>query len=102
MLKIRANNVIISAGSIERPLIFNNNDRPGIMLACSSRRYLNHYGLSTGENVVVFTNNDTAYQTAIDFHREGKEVQAIVDVSNESNGDLPKLANKLGLSLIQI
>ena len=97
--KIRAKKVILATGSIERFLTFDNNDRPGIMLACSARRYLNHYGVSQGGNVVVFTNNDTAYQTAIDFYREGIKVQAIVDVRNESNGDLPKIANKFGIPI---
>ena len=67
------------------------------MLACSARKYLNHYDVCPGENVVVFTNNDTAYQTAIDFYKEGIKVQAIVDVRNKSKGDLPKIANKLGI-----
>ena len=64
---IRAKHVIISTGSIERPLIFANNDRPGIMLANSAREYLKVYGVLPGKNPIVFTNNDTAYETAIEF-----------------------------------
>jgi sarcosine oxidase subunit alpha len=66
--KIRAKKVILATGSIERPLTFNNNDRPGIMLANSVSKYLNGYGVNLGKEIVIFTNNDSAYQTAMDFH----------------------------------
>ena len=56
--KIRAKKVILATGSIERPLTFNNNDRPGIMLANSVSKYLNGYGVNLGKNIVIFTNND--------------------------------------------
>ena len=97
--KIRAKKVILATGSIERPLTFNNNDRPGIMLANSASKFLNYYGVFIGKKVVVFTNNDSAYQTAIDFHQKGITVQAIVDVRSESQGDLPQRAKSLGLKI---
>ena len=65
--KIRSKKVVLATGSIERPIIFNNNDRPGIMLANSARKYLNKYGVAVGKNIVFFTNNDSAYETAIDY-----------------------------------
>jgi sarcosine oxidase, subunit alpha len=52
---IRAKRVVLATGAIERPLVFPNNDRPGVMLAGAARRY--ELG---GARVVVFTNNDTA------------------------------------------
>ena len=55
--KIRAKKVIIATGAIERPLVFNNNDRPGIILANSVNKYLNYYGVSCGLNNIIFTNN---------------------------------------------
>ena len=66
---IRAKQVIISTGSIERPLVFANNDRPGIMLASSAKEYLKVYGVLAGKKPVIFTNNDTAYETAIEFKK---------------------------------
>ena len=56
--KIRAKKVIIASGSIERPLIFSNNDRPGVMLSSSIKKYIDYYGVKTGENISLFTNND--------------------------------------------
>ena len=65
LLKIRAKKVVIATGAIERPLIFNNNDRPGIILSSSIKKYIDYYGVKTGENISLFTNNDSAYETAI-------------------------------------
>jgi sarcosine oxidase subunit alpha len=97
--KIRAKKVILATGSIERPLTFNNNDRPGIMLANSVSKYLNGYGVNLGKEIVIFTNNDSAYQTAMDFHHQNINIAAIVDVRNNIEGDLPKTVKKLGIKI---
>ena len=97
--KIRAKKVILATGSIERPLTFNNNDRPGIMLANSASKYLNGYGVNLGKKIVIFTNNDSAYQTAIDFHHQKIDITAVVDVRNNIEGDLPNIVKKLGIKI---
>ena len=56
---IRAKEVIISTGSIERPLVFGNNDRPGIMLASAAKEYMKAYGVAVGKKPIIFTNNDS-------------------------------------------
>ena len=40
---------------MERPLVFPDNDRPGVMLADAARRYCNRYGVKVGDRVVVAT-----------------------------------------------
>ena len=98
--KIRATKIVLATGSIERFLTFDNNDRPGIMLANSAQKYQNHYFTKDVKKIVIFTNNDTAYQTAIDFfYKQEVEVQAIIDVRNNSNGDLVKKAKELGIKI---
>jgi len=97
--KIRAKKVVLATGSIERFLTFNNNDRPGIMLANSARKYLNYYRTNPGKKIVIFTNNDSAYQTAIDFLFKNIDVQAIIDVRKDSNGHLVKKAKHHGLKI---
>ena len=69
-------------------IIFNNNDRPGIMLSNSTKKYLNKYGVAPGKNLVFFTNNDSAYETAIDFFEQGIKVEAIVDTRDSSDGSV--------------
>ena len=79
--KIRAKRVVIATGAIEQPLVFANNDRPGIMLAGAVRRYLVEYAVGVGRAVVVATNNDDAYRTAFALHAAGIRVPAIVDAA---------------------
>ena len=65
LLKIRAKKVITATGAIERPLIFDNNDRPGILLSSAIKKYIDLYGVACGENNILFTNNDTAYELSL-------------------------------------
>lgn len=76
---IRAKQVVLATGAHERPIVFENNDRPGIMLASAARSYLNRYGVAAGSRVVIGTTNDSAYQLAMDLLAAGVEVAAIVD-----------------------
>ena len=95
---IRAKQVIISTGSIERPLVFANNDRPGIMLASSAKEYLKVYGVLAGKKPVIFTNNDTAYETAIEFKNSGIDT-VIIDTRTHSDSGIIKEAIKLGIQI---
>ena len=79
LLKIRAKKVITATGSLERPLIFDNNDRPGILLSSAIEKYANLFGVACGEKNVLFTNNDSAYETAISLFQKGINVEAIID-----------------------
>ena len=51
LLKIRAKKVIVATGSLERPLVFNNNDRPGIMLSSAIKKYADYYGVICGKKM---------------------------------------------------
>ena len=55
---IRAKEVIISSGSKERPVVFGNNDTPGVMLSLAAKEYLKIYGGLDGKKQQVVTNND--------------------------------------------
>ena len=88
LLKIRAKKVISATGSIERPLIFNNNDRPGILLSSAIKRYADFFGVACGEKNVLFTNNDSAYETAISLIQKGINIEAIIDNREEVDSKL--------------
>ncbi|MCV7286670.1 (2Fe-2S)-binding protein [Mycolicibacterium wolinskyi] len=77
--RIRARHVVVAAGAHERPVVFTDNDRPGIMLANGARTFLHRYGVTVGERAVVFTTNDSAYAAALDLHDAGVTISAIVD-----------------------
>lgn len=97
--KMRAKEVIVAAGALERPLIFANNDRPGIMLAGAVQTYLNRYGVSAGKRTVIFTTNDNAYRTAFDLHDAGQTVEAIVDTRATVNGEFQIAAGDRGITV---
>ncbi|WP_371332263.1 hypothetical protein, partial [Campylobacter jejuni] len=65
--KIRAKRVVLATGAHERPIVFGNNDMPGIMLASAISTYIHRFGVVPGHKAVIFTNNDSAYQSAIDL-----------------------------------
>ncbi|MEH6812876.1 MAG: sarcosine oxidase subunit alpha family protein [Motiliproteus sp.] len=90
--KIRARQVILATGSIERPLVFGNNDRPGVMLASAAQTYIGRYGVKPGKKAVVFTNNDNAYGVATELQKQGLQIDAIVDLRQEPPREMRQLA----------
>ncbi len=98
--KLRAKQVVLATGSIERPLVFCDNDRPGIMLASACRTYVNRYAVKPGSTAVVFTNNDSAYGAALDLHAAGIEIAAIVDLRREVLGPMSEMAEAAGLPIL--
>ncbi|WP_339630138.1 sarcosine oxidase subunit alpha [uncultured Sneathiella sp.] len=98
---VRAGHVVLATGAHERPLVFADNDRPGIMLAGAVQTYVNRYGVLPGRKMVLFTNNDSAYAAAIDLKAAGGEVAAIVDCRTESSGALADEAREQGIEIIE-
>ncbi len=76
---VRAGQVVLATGSIERPLAFANNDRPGVMLSQAVRTYVRRFGVVPAKRVVIATNNDDAYKTAQALQEAGAEIIAILD-----------------------
>ncbi|HWM66055.1 MAG TPA: sarcosine oxidase subunit alpha family protein [Steroidobacteraceae bacterium] len=74
IVTLRARSIVFATGATERPLVFRNNDRPGVMLTSAVRSYLNRFSVLCGRRVVVITNNDSAYATAFDLSRAGANV----------------------------
>ncbi|WP_421695795.1 sarcosine oxidase subunit alpha family protein [Aestuariivirga sp.] len=94
--KVRAHQVILATGALERPIAFANNDRPGVMLASAARGMVERYGVAPGSSGVVFTNNDDAYQTAIVLKDAGVGVR-VVDSRARAEGALPNKAREMGI-----
>ena len=104
--QVRAREVVLATGAIERPLVFPGNDRPGILLAGAARTYLNRYGTLAGSRVVLVTACDAAYQAALDLHRAGASIKAIIDVRPGAadgtalpDGPLSEAARRAGLPI---
>jgi sarcosine oxidase subunit alpha len=98
--KVRAKEVVLTTGSIEQPLVFENNDRPGIMLAAAAMQYVNRYAVRPADVMVVATNNDSAYQAAFALHDKGVRVPAIVDVRRNIADEIAMEANRRGIPIM--
>jgi sarcosine oxidase subunit alpha len=98
--RIRAAQVVLAPGALEQPLVFANNDRPGIMLAGAVRGYINEYGVLPGRNAVIFTNNDDAYRTALDLKAAGARVHAVVDARSAPQSDLIEQVRAAGIEVL--
>lgn len=77
--RIVARHAVLASGAEERPIVFGDNDRPGVMMAGAIRSYLNQYGVAAGRRIALFTTNDSAYAVAADLETRGVDIAAIID-----------------------
>lgn len=77
--RVHAKQVLLATGAIEQPLVFEQNDLPGVMLAGAVRQYANRYGVAAGRRIAFATNNDSAYLAALDLAAAGVIVPLIAD-----------------------
>ena len=97
--RVRTGRVVAATGMIERPIAFHYNDLPGVMLAGAVRDYVKLWGVSPGENTVVYTTNDDGYRTALALNEAGQTVSAILDSREAPVGDLIEKAKAAGLTI---
>ncbi len=96
MLRVRAKRVILATGSIESPILFEDNDRPGIMLASAAQRLINLYGVRPGSTAVVAAGGPQGYGAALDLLDAGVRVAAVVDNAplDSENPDVQSLLER--------
>lgn len=110
--RIYSRRAIAAGGAIERPIAFENNDRPGIMLAGALRAYANRWSVAVGQRVAVFTNNDDGLRTAVDLHAKGVDIAAVIDArtggaklagfDHLQGAEVIDTAGRLGLTAITV
>jgi len=96
---VRARAVVLATGAIERPVLFPDNDRPGIMLASAVRGYRHRFGVLAGQAALVVTNNDCAYETAVTLVEAGASA-VVVDSRPAVSEPLARLAYERGIELL--
>jgi sarcosine oxidase, subunit alpha len=99
MWQVRAKEVVLATGAIERPLVFSDNDRPGIMMAEAARTYLNRYGAIPGTQAVVFTASDSAYRAALELKAAGVHIAALADLRAAPKGPWVERARAAGIDV---
>jgi methylglutamate dehydrogenase subunit C len=98
LICLRYASLIHAEGALERPLLFPNNDRPGVMLAGALRTYLNRYGLAPQKRCIIVTNNDSAYDAAFDLAQAGIAV-TMADHRQIIPSDLLSKSAMLGMAI---
>ena len=98
--QVRAREVVLTTGAIERPLVFPGNDRPGIMLAGAARTWLNRYGVLPGTRAVVVTASDEAYAAALELQEAGVFIATIADVRAAEDGPCAAQAHAAGIPVL--
>jgi len=100
MTKLRARSIVVAAGCYEQPVVFRNNDLPGVMLASGAQRLIHQYGVRPFREAVVLTANAEGYQAALDFMAAGVRVQAVADL--RSQGEPSALAEQVRAASVPI
>ncbi|TSD83895.1 sarcosine oxidase subunit alpha [Mycobacterium sp. KBS0706] len=98
--KVRAGQVVLAQGALEKPLVFDGNDRPGVMLAGAAQTYLNRHGVKVGDRPSVVTAHDSAWHAAFDLAEAGVKPAAIVDLRPAVDAALIDRARALGIEVL--
>ncbi len=100
--KVRAQQVLLCTGAAERPLVFPDNDRPGVMQLQSALAYARRYGVMVGHRAVVFVNNDRAYHAAAELAALGLDIVAMVDARADVEFESPAREHLRAHSVVAI
>jgi sarcosine oxidase subunit alpha len=101
MWQVRAREVVLATGAIERPLVFPGNDRPGVMLASAARTYLHRFGVRVGSRIAVLAGCDEAYAAALDLHEAGASIAVVADVRAAATGEGVQATRAAGLRILE-
>ncbi len=80
LFKIRSSAVVLATGVAEQPIVFRNNDLPGVMTAGTVRRLIHVHGIRPGSRAVVCTADDAGWRAAADLVAAGVTVEMVADL----------------------
>lgn len=101
MYKLRATQCLIASGSFDQPVVFRNNDLPGVMLTSAAQRLMKLWAVKPGKRAVVLTGNDDGYYAALDLHEQGVEVAALLDMRPTADDrSLPRVLGERGIQCL--
>ncbi len=95
-VRARAARIVLATGAAERPMLFDANDRPGIMLASGILRLAHLHGVRAGARAIVVTDDDHGYRQAAELIAAGIPVVAILD-ARPASADRPEPAEANGI-----
>ena len=97
--RIRASEVILAQGAIERPLVFNGNDTPGVMLSSGAKVFANRYAVAVGKSVALMATHDSGWNDMFELAKAGVGIAAIIDLRKDMNTTLLDEAERLGIKV---
>jgi len=101
-IEIRTRAAVVATGCIERPLIFDNNDRPQIMQISCALRLAHTYGILPGKDAVFSVEHDLGLEAAIDLDALGVNIICIADSRHDGqNPELVAGLEKRGIPLLR-
>lgn len=98
--KLRTREIVMATGATERPVLFANNDRPGVMLASAALAYADRYGVLAGSRAVVATSHDGGCMAACALHDHGLAVAAVVDSRDSAAPEVRSALSARGIAYI--
>lgn len=91
MYKVRAKQCIVASGSFDQPVVFRNNDLPGVMLTSAVQRLVKLYAVKPGQKIAILTGNDDGYLAALDMVEAGLNIVALIDMrSGAANSQIQR------------
>ena len=100
LVRLRAKRVVLATGAQESPLLFENNDLPGVMLASAARRLMALYGVRPGREAVVAIETPEGYEAALQLLDAGVRVAAVVDASETPYGEAAEAVRQRGVTVL--
>lgn len=97
--KVRARRIVLATGATEQPMLFGNNDLPGIMLAGAVHAYAGRYAVNCGQRVAGVVNNDFGWHSLLAVHDAGTPVRAVVDTRGDVERELLDAAEERGIAV---
>jgi sarcosine oxidase subunit alpha len=95
--RIRAGEVVLAQGAIERPLVFDGNDTPGVMLSSAAKVYANRYGVAVGKAPALMASHDSGWHDVFALAKAGISISAIIDVRDSVDSALMREADRMGI-----
>ncbi|MFQ5959910.1 MAG: 2Fe-2S iron-sulfur cluster-binding protein [Candidatus Methylomirabilales bacterium] len=100
LLKIRSRGLVVATGARELPLVFKNNDLPGVMLPGAAQRLIRLWGVRPGHRAAVLSANRHGLSAALDLADAGVQLEAVGDSRKQPDQDLVAELADLGVAVM--
>ena len=102
LVRLRAGKVVLATGAAETPLLFEDNDLPGIMLGSAARRLMALFGVRPGNRAIIATDNVSGYEAALELVDAGVTVAAVADSGTPDPGaDAVRSVRERGVRILE-